>query len=277
MSKPLVLPALAQFAAATAGRNMTKAAYVAVTIGVVMMVLLTVAPAYEAAHRWVDAVLWACLAFFVFEWVVRLRHAFLSQRGWAYALSVRGLVDAARRGRDAARAGVRRRSQDGLAAGVLVGAQGGPGHSGTAAIAPGAGAGIRPAAERAGDFPDGAVSGLGRGLFPRARRPAGHLRQRARGVVVGGRDPDHDRIWRRGADHAARPDGRGPGDDLRPRRVRALDRYSRHRLCRRDPPRQFPQDLGIGQQGAVLRSARSRRRSPTSPICCAPWTCRRAP
>lgn len=94
MSKPFVFPALAQFAAATAGRNMTKAAYVAVTAGVAMMLLLTVAPAYEAAHGWVDAVLWACLAFFVFEWVVRLRHAFLAERGWAYALSGRGLVDA---------------------------------------------------------------------------------------------------------------------------------------------------------------------------------------
>ncbi len=95
MSKPIVFPVLAQFAAATAGRNMTKAAYVAIAAGVVMMVLLTVDPAYEAAHHWVDAVLWACLAFFVFEWVVRLRHAYLAQRGWGYALSGRGLVDAA--------------------------------------------------------------------------------------------------------------------------------------------------------------------------------------
>ena len=44
MSKRLILPALAQFVAATAGRNMTKAAYVAVTVGVATMVLLTVAP-----------------------------------------------------------------------------------------------------------------------------------------------------------------------------------------------------------------------------------------
>jgi voltage-gated potassium channel len=94
MSKPLEFPALAQFVAATAGRNMTKAAYLAVTAGVVMMLVLTVAPAYEAAHHWVDAVLWACLAFFLFEWVVRLHHAILAQRGWSYALSVRGLVDA---------------------------------------------------------------------------------------------------------------------------------------------------------------------------------------
>jgi voltage-gated potassium channel len=89
MSKPLE-----QFVAATAGRNMTKAAYVAISTGVAMMILLTVDPAYEAAHHWVDALLWACLVFFVFEWVVRLRHGFLAHRGWNYALSGRGLVDA---------------------------------------------------------------------------------------------------------------------------------------------------------------------------------------
>jgi voltage-gated potassium channel len=72
---------------------MTTAAYVAVVIGVGMMVVLTVVPAYETAHHWVDAVLWACLAYFVFEWVIRLRHALMTQRGWAYLLSLRGLVD----------------------------------------------------------------------------------------------------------------------------------------------------------------------------------------
>jgi voltage-gated potassium channel len=94
MSKPRLFPALALFMVATAGRNMTRPAYVAVLVGVAMMVLLTVDPAYEAAHHWVDAVLWACLAFFVFEWVVRLRHAVQVHRGWTYALSGRGLLDA---------------------------------------------------------------------------------------------------------------------------------------------------------------------------------------
>jgi voltage-gated potassium channel len=60
MPKPLVLHALARFVAATAGRNMTKAAYAAVAVGVLTMVLLTVDPAYETAHHWVDGVLWAC-------------------------------------------------------------------------------------------------------------------------------------------------------------------------------------------------------------------------
>ncbi|MET4514196.1 cyclic nucleotide-gated ion channel [Bradyrhizobium sp. I1.7.5] len=93
MSKPLI-PALAQFVAATVGRNMTKAAYVAVGLGVVSMVLLTVNPAYETAHRWVDALLWACLVYFVFEWVVRLRHMAQTGRLSLYMTSSAGVVDA---------------------------------------------------------------------------------------------------------------------------------------------------------------------------------------
>ena len=74
---------------------MTTAAYVAVSCGVAMMVTLTVDPAYAAIHHWVDALLWACLAFFVLEWAIRLRHAFGAGRRWAYVFSFRGLVDAA--------------------------------------------------------------------------------------------------------------------------------------------------------------------------------------
>lgn len=93
MCKPM-FPALAQFVAATAGRNMTKAAYVAVTVGVLSMVLLTVDPAYETAHRWVDILLWACLIYFVFEWLVRLRHMARQGRLVLYVSSSAGLVDA---------------------------------------------------------------------------------------------------------------------------------------------------------------------------------------
>ncbi|MBR1125819.1 ion transporter [Bradyrhizobium lablabi] len=94
MPRP-TLPSLSHFVAATEGRNMTRPAYVAVAAGTSAMVLLTVDPAYEAAHRWADAALWACLAFFLFEWAVRLRHAIRAERGLAYGLSFRGLVDAA--------------------------------------------------------------------------------------------------------------------------------------------------------------------------------------
>src|ERR1700750_1710379 len=94
-SRPMLPPLIARFVAATAGRNMTRPAYAVVLIGVATMILLTVNPAYEAAHHWVDAILWACLAFFAFEWLVRLRHAVMSQRGGAYMTSFRGVMDAA--------------------------------------------------------------------------------------------------------------------------------------------------------------------------------------
>ena len=94
MSKRLVLSALAQFAAKTAGRNMTKVAYVAVTVGVGTMILLTVAPAFEAAHLWIGMVLWLCLVYFVFEWLVRLRHMANEGRLRLYLFSSSGVVDA---------------------------------------------------------------------------------------------------------------------------------------------------------------------------------------
>jgi voltage-gated potassium channel len=95
MSKPLAFLGLAPFLAATAGRNMTRPAYVAVVIGVLMVVILSVDPAYEASYLWVNAVLWSCLGFFTFEWLVRILFAARTGRAWAYLLSGRGLVDAA--------------------------------------------------------------------------------------------------------------------------------------------------------------------------------------
>jgi voltage-gated potassium channel len=94
-SKPLAYPVLTQFVTATAGRNMTKAAYVAVVVGVCAMVLSTIDPAYDTAHRGITGVLWACLVYFAFEWVVRIRGAVQAGRGLAYLMSGRGLVDAA--------------------------------------------------------------------------------------------------------------------------------------------------------------------------------------
>jgi voltage-gated potassium channel len=95
MSKPEAFWGLAQFVAATAGRNMTKAAYAGVAIGVVMIMLLTIDSAYAAARYWIEGVLWGCLAFFAFEWLVRLRHAWHTRRLSAYVFSARGLVDTA--------------------------------------------------------------------------------------------------------------------------------------------------------------------------------------
>ena len=93
MSRSAIYSALTQFVATTAGRNMTKAAYLAVAVGVAAMVTLTVDPAYGAAHRWVDATLWTCLVFFAFEWVVRIRNSL--KTGRPYLTTGRGLLDTA--------------------------------------------------------------------------------------------------------------------------------------------------------------------------------------
>jgi voltage-gated potassium channel len=95
MTKPLASPALAQFVVATSSRNMTRTAYVALVVGIAALALSTVSDAYDAAHHWIDAVLWACLAYFALEWAIRIRHAFRSDRGLTYLLSGRGLLDAA--------------------------------------------------------------------------------------------------------------------------------------------------------------------------------------
>ena len=95
MTKPVTFPGLAQFLAATTGRDMTTAAHAAVVIGAVMILLLTIDPAYVAARHWIEGVLWGCLAVFAFEWVVRLRHAARAGRPLGYIFSGRGLVDAA--------------------------------------------------------------------------------------------------------------------------------------------------------------------------------------
>jgi voltage-gated potassium channel len=93
MSKPFV-PAFVQFMIATTTRGMTRLARVVIAVGLVMMLVVTVDPAYEAAQHWVDALLWACVAFFMFEWIVRLQHSIRSRRLSGYAVSFRGLVDA---------------------------------------------------------------------------------------------------------------------------------------------------------------------------------------
>jgi len=95
MPKLPVPAALDQFVAATAGRNPTRPAYIAVATGLATLLLLTVDPAYEAAHHWVDGVLWACLVFFIFEWLVRIRRALRLPHAATYLLSGRGLIDAA--------------------------------------------------------------------------------------------------------------------------------------------------------------------------------------
>ena len=75
------------------GRRMTAVSYFIVAAGLLALLILTIQPAYEAADHWLEAALWACLAFFAFEWLARLVQAIRARRGLAYAVSGGGLVD----------------------------------------------------------------------------------------------------------------------------------------------------------------------------------------
>ena len=126
MPEPRVFPALALFCRDDGRPQHDRTAYIAVMAGVTMMVLLTVNPAYEAAHHWVDAVLWACLPILIFEWMVRLRHAMLAQRlramrcpAAAWSMPPGDRHSACHR--------AWHQSQDGLAACGALGAEGGAG------------------------------------------------------------------------------------------------------------------------------------------------------
>ena len=95
MPKPPVLAVFSKFATVTADQAMTRASYVAVIVGLAGLTILTTKPAFGISHWWVEGLLRAALAFFIWEWLVRLTYAFRAGRLHAYALSARGVVDAA--------------------------------------------------------------------------------------------------------------------------------------------------------------------------------------
>jgi len=96
--------------------------------GLIGLVVLTVDPAYEAAHRWVEAALWACLAFFSrSKWLARLFRAFRARRGIGLRLLGRRAGGRRRRTRGADRDCLRRRCPVGVAAGRVLAAQAGSG------------------------------------------------------------------------------------------------------------------------------------------------------
>jgi voltage-gated potassium channel len=92
MSPPSILPYLEQLV--RGGRRLAVASYAVVGVGLLGLLILTVDEAYAAAGRWVQAVLWVCLAWFAFEWLTRLVRASRARRGSAYAFSAGGLLDA---------------------------------------------------------------------------------------------------------------------------------------------------------------------------------------
>ena len=78
---------------ATVTRGLTPATHAAVATGIVALLVVSFEPAYDLGHSWIETLLWMCLGFFVWEWLVRLIHARRSHQLGAYLLSSRGIVD----------------------------------------------------------------------------------------------------------------------------------------------------------------------------------------
>lgn len=94
MAKPPLLSRMSRLAAVSADRAMTRASYFAVLVGLIGLTTLSIDPAYGISHGWVQALLRAALAFFIWEWLVRLLATWRTGTLLRYVLSGRGLVDA---------------------------------------------------------------------------------------------------------------------------------------------------------------------------------------
>lgn len=86
--------ALESFAAGTIAGQRRGATYLAVTAGLATMLAPTMTRTASVQGVWIQVVLYLCVAFFFWEWVVRLVHAARNRNLQSYCLSVQGVIDA---------------------------------------------------------------------------------------------------------------------------------------------------------------------------------------
>lgn len=86
--------ALADFAAGTVAGQRRGATYLAVAAGLSTMLIPAMTANPEGQRWWTEIVLFVCVVFFCWEWLVRLAHAGRLGQTASYALSAQGLIDA---------------------------------------------------------------------------------------------------------------------------------------------------------------------------------------
>ena len=228
-------------------------------------------------RAWLIVGLWCCLGFFTFELAVRLWTRSASERRPSYLFSAAGVIDALAvlPIPIALLAGVPTETAWLLASLWLLKLT-----TLRPRIVPALArhfTGIESAGERVRHLSDRFAAGRRRTSRARARGTAGTVRQLAPVALVGGNDADDHRLRRRGAGNIPWPSDRRHGDDLRARRVRAVDRYSRHRLRGRASAPRFRPHLGSGDARAVFPQSLSGRDRRTHAHAATGWTWRREP
>ncbi|MDR3469432.1 MAG: cyclic nucleotide-gated ion channel [Xanthobacteraceae bacterium] len=94
MSKLPLLPRLiSQTRSGAASWHPTTVTHVALAMGVGALLILTIEPIYAQGRRWIELVLWLCLAVFVWEWTVRLYYSRAKHGVVRYLASPGGIID----------------------------------------------------------------------------------------------------------------------------------------------------------------------------------------
>lgn len=85
--------ALSQHHAAVAAGQVTPACYVSVVSGTGILLFLTLDTSYTMLEGTIGGIIWINIAYFVWEWAVRVRHAAQQRELRSYLLSGSGFVD----------------------------------------------------------------------------------------------------------------------------------------------------------------------------------------
>ena len=234
--------------------------YFVLIAGLVAMCLETIPDIRPGLQNWLTVGLWCCLGFFTFEMAVRLWTRRSRGRHPSYLLSAAGLIDAL--------------AVLPIPLALLIGV---PADTAwllaslwllkLAPVVPGLSLLGRVIEQEARPLASVFViflivlAAVRRGaLRARARGPAGTVWQLAAVALVGRDDADNDRLRRRCAANIPRTADCRNRHDLRPRRVRVINRYSGDGLCRRAPAPRLHPKLGLGDERAVpAQSQRARR------------------
>lgn len=96
LSKLPLLPRLvSQTRSGAASWQPTSVTYVALAVGLVALLVLTVEPVYARGRIWIELALWSCLIVFVWEWAIRLYYSRTKGNVSRYLKSPGGMIDTA--------------------------------------------------------------------------------------------------------------------------------------------------------------------------------------
>lgn len=93
MSKNRLLAALRDHRSAVAAGKVTLPSYISVISGTGILLLLAIDHAYPLADQIIGGIIWINIAYFIWEWAVRVRHAAQQRELRSYLLSGSGMVD----------------------------------------------------------------------------------------------------------------------------------------------------------------------------------------